>query len=51
MCTVEPSITDTIRTQHYVRYQGIPNSGASGIFPVGMVLRSVAVEYYVAAFS
>ena len=28
-----------------------PNSGASGIFPVGMVLRNPVVEYYVAAFS
>ena len=31
--------------------RGVPNSGASGIFPVGMVLRNPAVEYNVAAFS
>ena len=28
-----------------------PNSGASGIFPVGVVLRNPAVEYNMAAFS
>ena len=31
--------------------RGVPNSGASGIFPVGVVLRNPAVEYNVAAFS
>ena len=30
---------------------GVPNSGASGIFPVGVVLHNQAVEYNVAAFS
>ena len=36
--TVEPSITDTIGTQLFVRYSGgVPNSGASGIFLVGLV--------------
>ena len=29
----------------------VPNSGASGIFPVGMVLCNPAVEYNMAAFS
>ena len=29
----------------------MPKSGASGIFPVGVVLRSPAAEYNVAAFS
>ena len=31
--------------------RGVPNSGASVIFPVGVVLRNPAVEYNVAAFS
>ena len=31
--------------------RGVPNSGASGIFPVGVVLCNPAVEYNVAAFS
>ena len=49
-----PSITVTIGTQHFVRYsevRGVPNSGASGIFPVGVVLHNPAVEHNVAAFS
>ena len=47
-----PSITDTFGDQHFVPlYRGVPNSGASGIFPVGVVLRIPAVEYNVAAFS
>ena len=45
-------MTDTIGNQHFVPYSGgIPNSGASGIFPVGVVLHNPAVEYNVAAFS
>ena len=31
--------------------RGVPNSGASGIFLVGVVLRNPAVEYNMAAFS
>ena len=31
--------------------RGVPNSGASGILPVGVVLRNSAVEYNVAAVS
>ena len=46
-----PSITDTIGTQHFVPYSDVPNSGASGIFPVGLVLDNPVVEYNVAAFS
>ena len=46
------SIMDTIGDQHFVHYSGcVPNSGASGIFPVGVVLRIRAVEYNVFAFS
>ena len=48
-----PSIMDTIGDQHFVCYGEVrvPNSGTSGIFPVGVVLRNPAVEYNVAAFS
>ena len=35
----------------YPLWRGVPNSGASGIFLVGVVLRNPAVEYNVAAFS
>ena len=41
------SITDTIRKKHFVPYSEVPNSGASGLFPVGMVLRNRAVEHNV----
>ena len=46
-----PSITATIGTQCFVRYSKVSLTRASGIFPVGMVLRNPAVEYNVAAFS
>ena len=48
-----PSITDTFGDQHFVCYSEVSqcNSGASGIFPVGVVLRNPAVEFNVAAFS
>ena len=46
-----PSITDTIGTQHLVRYSEVSQTRASGIFLVGVVLRNQAVEYNVAAFS
>ena len=44
---------DTIGTQRFVRYSEVSlyNSGASGTFPVGVVLRNLAVEYNVAVFS
>ena len=43
---------DTIGTQHFVRYSEVSlNSEASSIFLVGVVLRNLAVEYNVAAFS
>ena len=43
---------DAIGTQHFVRYSKMSlNSGASGIFPVGVVLCNRAVEYNVAVFS
>jgi len=32
-----PSITDTIGNQNFVRYRGVPSSGFSGILPVGVV--------------
>ena len=31
--------------------RGVPNSGASGIFPVGVVLRNLAIEYKVVTIS
>ena len=43
LATVEPLynvlLTDTIGNKHFVHYRetGVPNSGASGIFPVGVV--------------
>ena len=47
-----PSITDTIETQHFIRYSEVSlTQGLLGIFPVGVVLRNPAVEYNVAAFS
>ena len=48
-----PSIMDTIGTQHFVRYSELSlyNSGASGTFLVSVVLRNPAVEYDVAVFS
>ena len=43
------SMADTIWDQHFVRYSEVsPNSGASGIFPVGMVMRNRDVEHNVA---
>ena len=39
---------DTIGTQHFVRYSEV--SLTQGL-PVGVVLRNLAVEYNVAAFS
>ena len=32
-------------------WQGVPNSGAFGILPIGVVLSNPAVEYNMAAFS
>ena len=53
--TVEPSIEDTIGNQHFVPYTNILrcpyNSGASGIFPPGVVLCNQAIEHNVAMFS
>ena len=52
--TVEPlNCGHTIGIQHFVHYilRGVPNSGASGILPVGVVLRIPAVKYNVAALS
>ena len=47
-----PSGTDTIGTQHFFRYSEVSlTRGASGIFPVGVVLCNPAVEYNMAAFS
>ena len=43
----KPSITETIGKQLLTL---IVNSGASGIFPVGVVLRNCAVEHNVAVF-
>ena len=43
-----PSITDTIGTQYFVRNSEV--SLTQGL-PVGVVLRNPAVEYHVAAFS
>ena len=43
-----PSITDTIGNQHFVLCSKV---SASGIFPVGVVLRNPAVECNVAMFS
>ena len=52
-----PSILDTIGNQYFDPYRtliltliGVPNSGASGIFLVGVVLRNQAVEHNVATF-
>ena len=47
-----PSITDTIGDQHFVpNSEGVPNSGASGIFLVGRGMRNRIVEHNVSAFS
>ena len=48
--TVEPSIADTIGTNNFVLCCEVLNSGASGIFPGGMVLRNQAVEHNVVTF-
>ena len=39
------------RHQHFVPYSEVSLTRASSIFPVGVVLRNLAVEYNVAAFS
>ena len=46
-----PSIMDTVETQHFVSYSEVSLTRTSGIFPVGMVLRELAVEYNMAALS
>ena len=44
------SITDTIGEPTFCpSWRGVPNSGASGIFPVSVVLHNRAVEHNVAA--
>ena len=51
--TVKPlaAIAYTIETNNFVLYSEVPNTGASGIFPVGVVLHNWAVEYNMATFS
>ena len=52
MCIVEP-----LYSGHHWEpiicplYRGVPNSGASGMFPVGVVLCNFAVKHNVATFS
>ena len=42
---------DTVGNQHFdPNSGGVPNSGASGIFPIGVVLCNGAVEHNVAVF-
>ena len=46
------SITDTIGTQHFVRESEVSlTQGLPVLFPVGVVLHNLAVEYNVVAFS
>ena len=47
---MEPLYNGTISNQHFVLSSGVSLTWASDIFPVGMVLRNLAVEYNVAAF-
>ena len=46
-----PSITDTFGDQHFVRYSEVsPTQELPVLFPVGIVLRNLAVEHNVAVF-
>ena len=50
--TVEPLYNEHLWDPMFCQlYRGVPNSGASGIFPVGMVLHNPVVEYNMAALS
>ena len=51
ICTVEPLYSGHYWNQHFVPKRGVPNSGAFGMFTVGVVLHNRDVKHNMATFS